>query len=97
MSPVIPHFSKECLELIGTKEPIYWPKVNEEFLIEDKKNFVIQINGKTRGIIMANKHISEEILLTKINKDAKLKNYIKDKTIKKKIFIPEKLINIIIS
>ena len=95
MSPVIPHFSKECLELIGVKEQINWPQINEEFLIEDKKNFVIQINGKTRGIIVADKHISEKDLLTKINEDSKLKNYIEDKTIKKKIFIPEKLINII--
>ena len=67
MSPVIPHFSKECLELIDEKEKIRWPEVNEEFLIEDKKNFVIQINGKTRGIIAADKNISEKILLTKIN------------------------------
>ena len=96
MSPVIPHFSKECLELIGVREQIDWPKINEEFLIEDKKNFVIQINGKTRGIIVADKLISEEILLAKIYENSKLKNHIKDKTIKKKIFIPEKLINIIV-
>jgi len=65
-------------------------------LIEGKKNFVIQINGKTRGIIVANKNISEEILLTKINEDIKLKKYTEGKTIKKKIFVPEKLINIIV-
>ena len=96
MNPVLPHFSCECLELIGEEKQIMWPKINEDFLIEDKKNFIIQINGKTRGIIVADKHISEEILLTKINENSKLKNYIEGKTIKKKIFIPEKLINIII-
>ena len=96
MNPVLPHFSSECLELIGEKKQIMWPKINEDFLIEDKKNFIIQINGKTRGIIVADKHISEEILLTKINDNSKLKNYIEGKTIKKKIFIPEKLINIIV-
>ena len=96
MSPVIPHFSKECLELIDEKEKIRWPEVNEEFLIEDKKNFVIQINGKTRGIIAADKNISEKILLTKINENSKLKNYIEGKTIKKTIFIAEKLINIMV-
>jgi len=96
MSPVIPHFSKECLELIDEKEKIRWPEINEEFLIEDKKNFVIQINGKTRGIIAADKNISEKILLTKINENSKLKNYIEGKTIKKTIFIAEKLINIMV-
>ncbi len=97
MSPVIPHFSKECLELIGEKERIQWPEINEKILVENKKNFVVQINGKTREIIEAEKDISEENLLVKINESSKLKNYIEGKSIKKKIFIPEKLINIIVS
>ena len=96
MNPVIPHFSKECLELIGEKEQIIWPEINEEYLIENNKNFVVQINGKTREIIVADKDISEENLLIKINKNSKLKSYIEGKSIKKKIFIPEKLINIIV-
>jgi leucyl-tRNA synthetase len=96
MSPVIPHFTRECLELIGANKQIMWPEINKELLIEDKKNFVIQINGKTREIIEADKNINEEDLLIKINKNLKLKNYIENKTIKKKIFIPEKLINIIV-
>jgi leucyl-tRNA synthetase len=96
MSPIIPHFSKECLELIGEKEKIEWPKINENILIESKNNFVVQINGKTRGIILADKGISEENLLIEINKISKLKSYIDGKNIKKKIFVPERLINIII-
>ena len=97
MSPVIPHFTKECLELIGEKEQIVWPRINEDFLIEDEKKFVVQINGKTREVILANKDITEENLLIKINENLKLKKYIEGKSIKKKIFIPEKLINLIIS
>ena len=96
MSPVIPHFSQECLELIGEKGQIMWPKIDEEFLIEKKSNFVVQINGKTREIIVADRNISEENLLIKINENTKLKSYIEGKSIKKKIFIPEKLINIIV-
>ena len=96
MSPIIPHFSKECLELIGEKQKIEWPEINENILIESKNNFVVQINGKTRGIILADKNISEENLLIEINKVSKLKSYIDGKTVKKKIFIPERLINIIV-
>jgi len=96
MNPVIPHFSQECLELIGEKGQIMWPKIDEEFLIENKSNFVVQINGKTREIIVADRNISEENLLIKINENTKLKSYIEGKSIKKKIFIPEKLINIIV-
>ena len=96
MTPIIPHFSKECLELIGEKEKIEWPEINENILIESKNNFVVQINGKTRGIILADKNISEENLLIEISKVPKLKSYIDGKTVKKKIFVPERLINIIV-
>mgnify|MGYP005997888999 CR=1 FL=1 len=76
---------------------ILWPKINENILKNQKMNFVIQINGKTRGIIEADKDITEEALTIKIYENSKLKNYIKDITIKKKIFIPSRLINIITS
>ena len=96
MSPVIPHFTEECLEMIGENKKIIWPKVIEKFLIEIKKNFVVQINGKTRGIINAEKDITEKDLMTKIDEDPKLKIYVREKEIKNKIFIPGRLINIIV-
>ena len=96
MSPIIPHFANECLEIINIKESLTWPEVDESFLIEEKKKYVVQINGKTRDIIEADKDLTEEDLLIKINENSKLKNYIKNKIIKKKIFIPNKLINILI-
>ena len=51
MSPVIPHFASECLELLtskGFKKEHIWPEINKQMLRNDKINFVIQINGKTR-------------------------------------------------
>jgi len=97
MSPVIPHFSSECLEMLGKSDEILWPKINEDILKDKKVNFVIQINGKTRAIFKENKDITEETLTLKINENLKLKKYIEGKTIHKKIFIPAKLINIITS
>ena len=94
-SPVIPHFSRECLELINIKEKILWPKVDEKFLIEDNVKFIIQFNGKTRKIIISKKDTTESLLLTKIKEDNKLREYLNNKNIQKKIFIPNKLINII--
>jgi len=95
MSPIIPHFSNECLELLNENKNYLWPGINKEILIEQKNKFVIQVNGKTRGILEMDKNTSEDNLLTSIKKDKKLKSYIDGKIIKKKIFIPNKLINII--
>ena len=88
-----------CLEKLKkgeTEKEIFWPTIDKQFLIQDKINFVIQINGKTRGILNLKTGLNEGELLAKITNDDKIRNYIKDKTIKNKIFIPDKLINIII-
>ena len=95
MSPVIPHFSNECIEALEIKEKIIWPKVNEEFLLEDNINFIIQINGKTKKIIVSKKNTNEESLINRIREDKKLNDYLNNNKIKKKIFIANKLINII--
>ena len=97
MSPVIPHFASECMEILNIKEDeVYWPKTNETYLEENTIKFIVQINGKTRKIIETKKDILEEELILKIQADITLNNYIKKGSVQKKIFIPNKLINIII-
>tara|TARA_B100001057_G_scaffold145352_1_gene145308 strand:+ start:927 stop:3461 length:2535 start_codon:yes stop_codon:yes gene_type:complete len=96
MSPVIPHFSNECLEKLNLKEKIKWPTINENILIEKKINFVVQVNGKTRGIINTDLNIEKKELLIKINEIDKIKKHFENKKIKNTIFIPNKLINIIV-
>ena len=97
MMPVIPHFSNECIKLLNIIENIQWPKVNRANLIQDSCKYVIQVNGKTRKVIEDRKDITKDELITMIKKDLKLFKYIKDETkIKKIIFIPNKLINVIL-
>ena len=96
MMPVIPHFANECISLLKTNAKIEWPKINENLLIEEKINFVIQINGKKRGLIQTNRDITEKDLIELINTNVEIKKYIKNQEFKKKIFVPNKLINIII-
>ena len=100
MSPVIPHFANECLSKLKINmrtEENTWPKINKNILIEDKVNFVIQINGKKRGVYLISKDATEKDLIKKINGDQKLKNFIANKSIKNTIFIPNKLVNIIVT
>ena len=96
MLPIIPHFANECLEIINIKEKIIWPRYNEKLIQEDETNIVVQINGKKRGIIKLPRNISEDDLLVLIKKNENLKKYLQNNEIKRKIFIPEKLINIIL-
>ena len=59
--------------------------------------FIIQINGKTKKIIISKKDTSEDLLLEKIRNDDKLNGFLENKDIQKKIFIPNKLINILLN
>ena len=96
MMPVIPHFSNECIELIKDEREIKWPNIDEKFLIEENINFVVQINGKKRGLIKVNRDISEDDIIKLVKENNEINKYIKNQELKKKIFVPNKLINIII-
>ena len=96
MIPFVPHFANECLITITKKEAI-WPKISADQIIEHNIKFVVQINGKKRALINAKRDISKETLLNEIQHNNKeTEKYIKNKKIKKIIFIPNRLINIIL-
>ena len=94
--PIIPHFANECIKEIGTEDTLIWPAVDEEFLIEKTKKIVVQINGKKRDLIEASLNMTEDELMNVISNNQNLRKYLQNKEIKKKIFIPNRLINIII-
>ena len=100
MEPVIPHFSNECLNKLEDQKKEnenLWPTINKDVLIENKINFVVQINGKKRGILNLDKGITKEKVMIEILNDKKLYEYIGEKKVIKSIFVPDRLINIIVN
>tara|TARA_B100000614_G_C14181180_1_gene341364 strand:- start:108 stop:551 length:444 start_codon:yes stop_codon:yes gene_type:complete len=96
ISPIIPHFTNECLDELKIKEKNKWPTVDKKFLIKESHDIVIQINGKKRDLMNFPKEIKEKDLLIEIKKNEKLKKFLETKKIKKSIYIKNKLINLII-
>ena len=98
LNPFIPHFTSECFEEFSKFKEIdnSWPKVNRELLKDETVNLVIQINGKKRDILSVKKDINENELLKMVNSNEKIKNFILNKKIMKKIFVPNKIINLIV-
>ena len=74
----------------------YWPKVDKSTLENEKVNIVLQINGKKREIYSVKKNITENELLNIINNDKKINHFFMNKKIIQKIFVPNRIINIII-
>jgi len=95
MTPIVPHFANECLTMIQAKN-IKWPEYDDSMLKEEIVNVVIQINGKKRGLIETKPNIIEEKLFEIIKNDEKIMKYLNQKNIKRKIYIKNKLLNIII-
>ena len=95
MNPFIPHFSNECLNTIN-EDQIKWPKVSKGDLIEENINFVVQINGKKRAILKVKRDMLEKEILETIKLNQEIEKFINNQKIKKSIFVPNRLINIII-
>ena len=96
ISPILPHLANECLDELNIKERDQWPKVDEKFLKKESYNVVIQINGKKRDLMNFNKDINEKDLLLEIKNNGKINKFLKDKEIKKSVYIKNKLINLIV-
>ncbi len=98
--PIMPHLAEECWQQIGNSSSIIeekWPEVNYELIIEHECNMIIQINGKKRAnITMPSDSSENEVFKNAINL-SNIKSYIKKESlIKKKIFVPNKILNIVI-
>ena len=95
VSPIIPHFSSECLEDLKLDAMQKWPKVDKILLQKQMIDYVIQINGKKRGLIKENININEEDFLNKIKDSEIMKKALNNKQIKKTFFVKNRLINIL--
>jgi len=95
MNPFIPHFTNECLTSIDQNK-IKWPVVSKKDLIEEEINLVIQVNGKKRTVLKVKRDITEKEILKIIKINQEIEKFLAKRSIKKVIFVPNRLINIII-
>ena len=96
MRPIIPHLTAECLNELNTKNQDNWPKVNEEYILDNEINIVIQINGKKRSIINIEKNLDEKTIVTAVKEDANIKKFLENNIIIRTIYVKNKLINLIL-
>jgi len=98
VSAFIPYIANECWEKITGKQDItlqQWPNIDESFLHKEGFDIVIQINGKKRAIINSTNNESEENILSKSLAIKNIQVILDKKVIAKKIFIKNKLLNIV--
>ena len=99
LAPIVPHFSEELWQILGHKESIFkakWPEYDAQYLIDSVLEIPVQINGKLRSKIIVTAGTPEEKIKEKALADDKIKQWIQNQPVKKSIYIPNKLINIVI-
>ena len=95
MVPFVPHLAYECLELHDCKTKDQWPKVDKKNINNEIK-IAIQVNGKTRDVLIVEKNLLEEKINQMVNKVSKAKKFFENKKVKKTIFVKDRIINYII-
>ncbi|MBC8436382.1 MAG: leucine--tRNA ligase [Candidatus Omnitrophica bacterium] len=99
LSPIAPHFAEELWGRLGNKEGIFeteWPQYDPAMLIEDAITVVVQVNGKLRSRITVPVDISEEKLRELVLADQKLNSWLEGKPVRKFIYVPQRLINLVV-
>ena len=99
LAPFTPHITEELWHQLGHKDSIHqqkWPKYDPKLVKEKMITLVIQVNGKVRDKVEVEADISEEKAKELAISREKIKKWIKGKEIKKVIFVPRKLINLVI-
>ena len=99
LNPLAPHISEELNEKLGYRpiSGLKWPTYDEQFLSEDTVTLAIQFNGKTRGTISVLQDSKEMDVLDMVKKTTFGKKYLGDGKVRKIIFVPGRIMNIIIS
>jgi leucyl-tRNA synthetase len=99
LAPFAPHISEEIWSKLGHKQTIFkseWPSFDRDAIIEDEVTIAVQVNGKLRATINFPMNTSEEEVKKIALASERVKNFTNNKKIVKTIFIPNKLINVVV-
>ncbi len=98
-SPFAPHFCEQIWELLGNNSILAlqpWPKISQELIIKDKIILVVQVNGKVRDKIEISGGISKDQALEKCQQSERVVQWLRNKEIKEVVYVPDKIINIVV-
>lgn len=99
LAPIAPHMCEELWEKLGQSVCVVktqWPACDESALVQDEIQVIVQINGKLRGRFQVASDITDGDLKALIVSDDKIKTYLEGKEIKRFVYVPGKLANIVI-
>ncbi|HEY4521599.1 MAG TPA: class I tRNA ligase family protein [Candidatus Paceibacterota bacterium] len=99
LAPFAPHLAEERWQQLGHKKSIHlekWPEYNPKLIEDETLEFIVQINGKVRDKFEINKNVSQKDVETLVFSREKIKIALSGKVPQKIIFVPKRLINLVV-
>ncbi len=99
LAPFAPYLAHELWEMLGEKGNLLkapWPKYDAALAKEEELEIPVQVNGKLRSRVLVSADATEETVLERALADEKVRAAIAGKQIVKKIYVPGKLVNIVV-
>ncbi len=99
LSPFVPHMCEELWEVLGHQESVSkvpWPGYDAETLKDEEVLMVVQVNGKLRGRVTVGAHASEGEIQEVVLANPRVQEAVQGKKIRKFIFVPKKLVNLVV-
>ena len=100
LAPFAPHLAEELWQRLGHADTLAheaWPAWNEEYLREDEIDIPVQVNGKLRGRIRVAAGADEAAVVAAALACAEAQPFFAGKEIKKKIYIPKRMVNLVVA
>ena len=98
LQPFTPHLSEEIWEMLGNKgfcANARWPESTND-TGDEGYELPIQVNGKLKGLISVKKEEGEESLIKRAKNLSAVERALRQKTFIKTIYIPKKILNIVV-
>jgi leucyl-tRNA synthetase len=99
VAPFAPHFAEECWERLGHRPSVFnahWPSWDEHLTVEHTVELVVQVNGKTRSKVHVRRDASETEAVAAALADETVRRFIESKEIRKRILVPNRLVNLVV-
>jgi leucyl-tRNA synthetase len=99
LAPFAPYLAHELWETLGERGNLLrapWPRYEAALAKEDEIEIPVQVNGKLRGKVLVAAEAGEDVVVKAALADEKIKAAIAGKQIVKTIFVPGKLLNLVV-
>jgi leucyl-tRNA synthetase len=99
LAPYAPHLAEEIWSRLGHDTTLtyeQWPDADPQYLAEDLITVVVQVNGKVRDQLEVPADIAQDQIIAQALATEKIQGWVEGKTIVKQIYVPGKLVNLVV-